>query len=172
MAILYYLPYIAFRSVNKDKQLLKIAIKNRECAMKEAENKETDVAELKRDVAELKKDVAYIKKDAAKEQGETTVATTNSAQKIVSVHLRRDKTEMTKRVLLNIIIKSLYIFSNLLTFLWLNDVLNYKFIEYGSKSMMWSRLNNTARYRNVGSLGRRLHKPGRVYLRFLAFMLI
>lgn len=113
MAIFYYLPYIAFCLVNKDKQLLKTAIKKLE----------------------------------------------RNAEEIVEVHFQNCKRrEMTKRVVLNIAIKSLYILSNFLTFVWLNDVLNYKFIEYGGKFAMWSRLNNTMRYDYMGR--RHYPKPG------------
>lgn len=119
LAILYYLPYIAFRTLNKDKQSLK---------------------------DDMKKD-------------------DKCAKSIVENHFRNyaparpnESRQMTVRVVLNIIIKILYILSNVVALLALNNVLNDEFITYGSKFIQWTRLNNTVQY---DYMGMRDHpKPG------------
>ena len=119
LAILYYLPYIAFRTLNKDKQSLK---------------------------DEMKKD-------------------DKTAQSIVENHFRNfeearttESRNMTIRIILNIVIKVLYILSNVVALLALNNVLNDEFLSYGQKFVAWTRNNNTIQYDYMGM--RDLPKPG------------
>ena len=127
LAILYYLPYIAFRVLNKDKQQLKDSMKKDD----------------------------------------------KSAKGIVENHFRNyqaasrnEKRQMSVRVVLNIVIKILYILSNIVALLALNNVLNDEFLTFGTKFIEWTRLNNTVQY---DYMGMRDHpKPG--MHRFLLFL--
>ena len=99
----------------------------------------------------VNKDLQQLK-DAIKKLGK-------NAEEVVEAHFQKNKRSvMTRRVVLNIVIKALYILSNFLTFIWLDDVLNKNFVDYGSRFIKWSRLNNTIQYDYMGM--RDYPKPG------------
>ena len=119
LAVLYYLPYIGFRSANNDLISLKNTIKS-----------------------------------GAPDAG-----------KIIKHYFNRrvnPSRSMYLRVVFNILIKVLYIVSNLVAFLGLDNLLNGEFTTYGSKWVAWSKLDNSVAYDYMGKSDHL--KPGNVLL--------
>jgi len=119
LAMMYYIPYIAFKTVNKDLISLKDTLKKK----------------------------------------------TSDAGKIAKYYFIRRNTSKrvsTSRVLLNILIKILYVVVNFVTFFGLDSILNNEFAGYGNKYVKWSTLNNSIAFDYLGM--RDFPKPGNLML--------
>ena len=144
LSTLYYLPYILFCFVNKDKKQLKDAINTR----RKANQGE------------------HVTTKGAQEIVKYYFPSFERVKKRWSAD--RQSIKMTLRVVFNIIIKLLYFMSNVLTLLALNHILNGEYIGFGSSFVRWSGLNNTKQY---DYMGMRDHpKPGRV--NFITLLLL
>lgn len=79
---------------------------------------------------------------------------------IVTAYLTNQKARrfLNIRVYLNIVVKLLYLGSNLVTLLVLNNVLNEEFLDYGRQWIDWSRLDNSMAFDYMGM--RNFPKPG------------
>ena len=62
------------------------------------------------------------------------------------------------RLLLNVLVKILYVCANLIAFLSLDSVLNGEYMDYGRKWINWARLHDTLQYDYMGM--RDFPKPG------------
>ena len=62
------------------------------------------------------------------------------------------------RTILNVVVKVLYVCSNVISLLLLDNVLNGEYVEYGVRWFHWSRLNNSIMYDYMGM--RDFPKPG------------
>lgn len=83
-----------------------------------------------------------------------------TADLIVTAYLTNQKARrfLNIRVYLNIVVKLLYLCSNLVTLLVLNNVLNEEFLDYGRQWIDWSRLDNSMAFDYMGM--RNFPKPG------------
>jgi len=83
------------------------------------------------------------------------------ADEIMKGYFKRDSTTRADawlRPLLNVAVKALYVCSNIITFLALDNVLNGEYLRYGKRWIDWAKLGNTVMYDYMGM--RDFPKPG------------
>ncbi|XP_002164718.2 uncharacterized protein LOC100203416 isoform X1 [Hydra vulgaris] len=85
----------------------------------------------------------------------------SSADAILNSYFNRktsSKSRLRLRILYNYIIKSLYVFVNIISFILTDKIFLGKFKNYGSKWLLWSKLPNSVAYDYMGA--RSFPKPG------------